>query len=95
MAKFENMKTNSTYHELLLDERWGSKRQHILERDNFRCRNCFGKEDLQIHHRQYHVWRETGNMVLPWEYKDDLLIALCKKCHQIGHEKYKIPYFEV
>lgn len=83
--------THGTYGATLFDARWKSKRQHILDRDQNRCVNCQGTETLQVHHRQYHFSQSLNSFLNPWEYKDELLITLCKRCHQTGHRQYKVP----
>jgi RNA-directed DNA polymerase len=55
-------------------EDWPEIRQHILERDEQRCRFCGKTERLEVHHiRRY----KQGQ---PHEPKN--LITLCKGCHQ-------------
>lgn len=63
-----------TYSEKLKDPRWQKKRLEILQRDDWTCQNCGDvKTTLNVHHISYY-----GN---PWDQKDDLLITLCKECH--------------
>lgn len=81
---------HGSYGELLWDERWREKRKRIINRDNGRCIFCGSSEDLVVHHRQYHV-TEEGKKYVPWSYDDKYLITVCKKCHQAGHNKYKVP----
>ena len=70
----------STYRDMLLDRRWQIKKNKILERDNYKCKshNCKSDEtvQLQVHHLDY-----IGNLA-PWDYPDDMLITLCKLCHE-------------
>lgn len=67
---------NRTYSEKLLDPKWQRKKTEIQMRDNFTCQKCQNTEKtLYVHHRYYIYGRE------PWDYPDDLLILLCKDCH--------------
>lgn len=68
------------YPELLKNPLWQKKRLKIMNRDNFKCKNC-GSEDntLMVHHKKYIKGR------LPWEYADSLLITYCENCHTMKH----------
>lgn len=69
-----------TYTELLKDPRWQRRKTQILTRDNFTCQLCGDKSTtLHVHHKYY----QDGH--LPWEYKDDVLVTLCEKCHSLIH----------
>jgi 5-methylcytosine-specific restriction endonuclease McrA len=67
------------------DKRWERKREAILKRDKYRCRNCsrYGKtkEANTVHH------------VKPVEYNPELyldsknLISLCSVCHNKMHDR--------
>lgn len=83
------------YYNLLKSPQWLEKRKTILERDNNKCRCCGGTKALQVHHRQYHVSKRTGEMQLPWKYENKYLITLCEKCHSAGHTKFKVPTFTI
>ena len=71
-----------TYKEQLKDRRWQIKRNKILERDKYTCqnKNCNHREDnsvfLEVHHLEY-----MGDYKA-WEYPDDMLITLCRVCHE-------------
>jgi hypothetical protein len=66
-----------TYIELLKDPRWQRKRLEILQRDEWRCRECgSGEKSLQVHHKHY----LRGHA--PWEYEPDHLLTLCEGCHK-------------
>jgi len=71
-----------TYKEQLKDRRWQIKRNKILERDNYTCQNkaCGHRGNtsvlLEVHHLDY------INDFKAWEYPDDMLITLCKVCHE-------------
>ena len=82
---------HGSYNALLFDPRWKEKRLLILQRDNNSCVVCKSKEDVQIHHRQYHFLRKYKAFKKPWDYSDSLLITLCRKCHQKGHQIYDVP----
>lgn len=82
---------HGSYGHLLFDPRWQSKRSGIMARDQSCCVICKGVDELQVHHRQYHYVREAKGFKVPWDYPDQLLITLCKSCHQRGHSKFKVP----
>lgn len=87
------MNKDITYIEMLLTERWRQKRVEILDRDNHKCRNCGGDQNLEVHHRQYHRDSKTGLKREPWDYDNKYLIVICHNCHEAGHKQYKIPIF--
>jgi 5-methylcytosine-specific restriction endonuclease McrA len=89
------MSTTNTYGTLLKSPNWFRKREVILARDNHKCRNCGATDNLNVHHRQYHVSKKTGNFILPWNYLPKYLITLCEKCHLNGHSKFRIPTFKI
>ncbi len=90
----KNIDTEISYEELLKDYRWQNKRVEILMRDGYRCRNCKSLNNLQVHHRQYHL-NKSDVKVRPWEYSHKYLITLCNSCHSEGHKLYKIPIFHI
>jgi hypothetical protein len=64
-----------TYAEKLLLPEWGAKRQKILERDGFACRDCGAKDrPLEVHHCWY-----RGE---PWDTPDALLLTVCDTHHR-------------
>jgi 5-methylcytosine-specific restriction endonuclease McrA len=66
-----------TYAEKLRDPRWQKKRLAILERDEFRCRDCCADDKtLHVHHCLYIAGKE------PWDYFDEELRTLCEDCHE-------------
>lgn len=74
----------SEYSEKLRDPRWQKKRLQILERDEWACQRCGDTNStLVVHHRRYLPDKE------PWDYPDELLITLCKECHE--YEKENTP----
>lgn len=82
-----------TYSDNLKDPRWQKLRLKIMERDEFKCRQCLDdKEQLQIHHIKY-----IANK-LPWEYPEELLETLCVDCHKSiteTNESIKNSLFEI
>lgn len=68
---------NNRYGEKLKKSEWQKRRLEILTRDNFTCQKCKDAgTELQVHHRHYINGRE------PWDYPNDLLVTLCRPCHQ-------------
>lgn len=89
-----NMKSeasNSAYQKLLQRTEWKLKRDQILHRDSFKCRNCKVESGLQVHHKQYQRYKSSGKFKSPWNYENKYLITLCNDCHRTGHQHYKIP----
>lgn len=75
--------TKKTYAEKLLDPRWQKKRLEILSRDKFMCQMCGDTEStLHVHHIAY-----QGNN--PWDTNSNLLITLCKDCHDLEGTNFK------
>lgn len=85
--------SRSDYQVKLQQVEWLLKRKAILQRDNYHCQCCGSQLGLQVHHRQYHKFRVSGIFKNPWNYPDQLLITLCRDCHQKGHAIYKVPSF--
>ena len=69
---------------------WAARRKEILQRDK-KCLCCGARSKLQVHHRQYHIIKATGQYKAPWAYNDKTLITLCRPCHEAGHKHYKVP----
>jgi len=71
-----------SYRDQLKDKRWHIKRNAILLRDNHQCKNtnCKHRNDnsviIEVHHLDY----IDGKMA--WEYPDDMLVSLCRICHE-------------
>ncbi len=75
------MYTKSQY---LRSVEWKTKRKASLLRYEYRCGRCKSDgEALDIHHL-------FGYDLLPHE-PQEALIPLCRKCHQIQHEKHGYP----
>lgn len=71
------MQNRPTYSELLRHPNWQRKRLGILTRSDFTCEDCgAGDKTLHVHHTYY----EKG--LMPWEYPDESLHALCEECHK-------------
>ena len=86
-----NKDNHGSYGKLLLDVKWKEFRKIIIQRDNHKCTICDCVSDLQVHHKQYHFSETSRTFKKPWEYNTSLLITICKKCHDFGHRKYKVP----
>lgn len=94
-ANDENTLNHGGYGASLLDPRWKAKRQEILARDHYECVFCKSRENLQVHHRQYHFSQTLNRFKEPWEYDSSLMITVCESCHQKGHRLYKVPIMRV
>lgn len=86
--------THGSYSALLFDKRWKAKREKIMSRDGYKCVICGSKENLTVHHTQYHV-NKDGLKFAPWDYDDKYIITLCNDCHTRGHAKYRVPIFTI
>ena len=75
----------TSYSLKLTDQRWITLRNKILSRDNYKCRNCGSKQNLQVHHLKY-----TGE---PWEAPENDLLTLCEGCHKKAHSKQIYKFF--
>ena len=72
--------TKEQYRQERLDPRWQKKRLEIMQRDEFKCRDCEGeKETLNVHHGYYVKGRKC------WNYPSFALETLCRECHQKRH----------
>lgn len=83
------------YSNLLKSPQWFNKRKTILSRDDNKCRCCGSVDRLHVHHRQYHLRKQTGKFKLPWKYQNKYLITLCENCHKAGHQNLKVPFFKI
>lgn len=92
---FKSSNNKLSYNHELSMPQWCIKRMQIIKRDNNQCRCCGKRNDLQVHHRQYHTLGKTGQRKKPWEYHDKYLITLCANCHQNGHQQYRVPVFSI
>lgn len=63
---------------------WSEVRELIRIRDNWSCRVCGSKINLETHHIKYYV---SGVCILGKEKKYlKYLVLLCSSCHKITHE---------
>jgi len=85
----------SIYQQGLEDPRWKQLRLKVIERDGNQCRICGQRTELQVHHRQYHKDKATGEWSQPWEYHPFFLITVCNSCHSTGHQQFPIPIKEI
>lgn len=70
------------YQALYRDPRWQRKKNLILQRDVYRCRDCTnGTVELQVHHCRY-----PGRGRPPWEIDDEFLLTVCDPCHKKRQE---------
>lgn len=61
---------------------WKERRSEILRRDRFKCTVCGSSYcTLNVHHLEYLPGRAY------WDYPDELLITVCRSCHQKIHGK--------
>jgi len=70
-----------TYIEKLQDPQWQKKRLEIMSRDGFQCIKCSSKTNTLTVHHFYYI---SGRM--PWEYPDQSMVTLCRKCHVEGND---------
>ncbi len=61
----------------LAQESYRSLRQHVLERDGWRCQSCGSLSNLQVHHL-----RPRSRLGDDAEHN---LITLCARCHEELH----------
>jgi len=78
------MKNKISYSEKLTDPRWQRRRLEVFNRDNWTCQCCSNKVlQLEIHHIEYWTGKE------PWEYPDNMLITICRDCHEVETVRFK------
>lgn len=75
-----------TYDDLLKDKRWLKRRKEIMDRKGYICSKCGSRVGLNVHHL-YYSKDKNGEYKKPWDYPDDALIVLCRKCHKEIHNK--------
>jgi hypothetical protein len=70
-----------SYPEKLKDPRWQRKRLEVMQAADFACQRCGDtKSELHVHHGYYSF------RLNPWEYSNDTLHCLCKRCHRCADE---------
>jgi hypothetical protein len=61
---------------------WAARRAARKKHDGFRCANCHGIKDLQVHHWRYDLFAEkTGD-----------LMTLCRACHGRMHSNVRVSF---
>lgn len=88
MKPFANLED---YSEALNDVRWKLKAQYIKNRDSNKCTICASTNNLNVHHRAYLFIKKYQSFLMPWNYPDNILITLCRDCHDKGHSQMKVP----
>jgi 5-methylcytosine-specific restriction endonuclease McrA len=68
-----------SYRRMLHDPRWLQLRLKIIQMDRSRCILCGSQERLEVHHLLYRP------NCKPWQYQDEDLVTLCRKCHAHAH----------
>lgn len=58
---------------------WRKRRKQIIQKDDFKCRQCGNTHKLVVHHLVY----QSGFQI--WEYKDEHLVTWCENCHDTYH----------
>lgn len=69
--------------EYLKSHLWETKRNKVLERDNYQCTVCGTTKRLEVHH-------DTGYSLIPYE-PISCLRTVCRNCHQHIHDTYGYP----
>jgi len=60
---------------------WDRVKKAVLERDQYKCRECGSTKDLEVHHMR--LWIKVK------EHKEEDLITLCYTCHRNHHKNPK------
>lgn len=69
-----------SYTDQLKWSQWQRRKLEIFSRDNWTCKQCGATNViLNVHHKEY------KKNLKAWEYESELLVTLCKPCHQILH----------
>ena len=67
---------SKTYSDKLKDPRWQKRRLRVMERDDWKCRDCRNhRSQLHVHHCYY----IPG--VDPWDQPEEAMLTLCDECH--------------
>lgn len=73
------------YSQKLKDPKWTAKRLEILKLKGENCSLCGNSNGTpEVHHGYYTPFKE------PWEYDNDSLWVLCRKCHDKTHRELEI-----
>lgn len=75
-ARPHPVKDNRTYSQKLKDPRWKEKREEILFRDGYTCRDC-GTTESSLH--VHHCWYGKHE---PWDTPSKFLLTVCEFCHE-------------
>ena len=87
-------KTKTAYELLLERPEWKAYRLAVLAERGEKCEWCGSDKNLHLHHKFYLKY-PNGKHILPWQYKTDALLVLCKDCHTKAHKNYKIKSYYV
>lgn len=87
-------KAKTAYDLLLERPEWKAYRLKVLAERGKKCEWCGSNKILQVHHKFYLKYPD-GKYILPWQYKMDALLVLCKDCHTKAHKNYKIKSYYV
>lgn len=75
--------TKEEYAKLLESDYWKGYSYSIIKERNFTCEDCGAyypgeRNKLQVHHLVY-------RNIMPWSYKPEEMVVLCRECHQKRH----------
>lgn len=84
--------TKEEYTKLLNSDYWKGYSYSIIKERNFTCEDCGAyypgeRNKLQVHHL---VYRD----IMPWSYKPEEMVVLCRECHQRRHGIVPTPHQE-
>ena len=83
---FGNVDTFKEYQNYIRSDEWQQKRKQRLALDNHRCKNCGGKQGLEVHHKRYDGFLNESVV--------NDLITLCEDCHNrvtlVSRKKRKV-----
>lgn len=66
-------------------KKWDRVREFVLKRDNYLCRNCYRYGRTTPGDTVHHML--PAEDYPEYKYNDINLITLCKKCHNLMHER--------
>lgn len=70
---FGNVDDFEQYQSYIRSVEWQQKRKERLALDNHHCKNCGGKQGLEVHHKSYDGFLNESVV--------DDLVTLCSDCH--------------